>query len=86
MTEKRDELQSQIDQLKNLRKLMGLNRRQFSEKMDIPLRTLEEWEAGRRKMPEYLLRALTYYIRMNKYLEEKGIKEQVEEEVFGAEE
>lgn len=40
------------------------------------------WEAGRRKMPDYLLRALSYYIRMNRYLEENGLKKQVEVEVF----
>lgn len=86
MAERRAELQLQVDELMRLRKMIGLNRRQFSERMEIPLRTLEEWEAGRRKMPEYLLRTLSYYIRMNKYLEEKGLKKQVDEEVFYEEE
>lgn len=86
MAEQRAELQLQVDELKRLRKLIGLNRKQFSERMEIPLRTLEEWEAGRRKMPEYLLRTLSYYIRMNKYLEEKGLKEEVEEELYNEKE
>ena len=30
----------------------------------IPLRTIEEWEAGRRKMPEYVLRLLAYKIQL----------------------
>ena len=76
----------QVDEVKELRKLGGLNRKQFSERIEIPLRTLEEWEAGRRKMPEYLLRSLSYYVRMNKYLEEKGLKEKVEEELFNEKE
>ncbi len=40
--------------------------------MDIPLRTLEEWEAGRRKMPDYVLRLILYYSKMEKILDEKG--------------
>ena len=29
-----------------------MNRTEFSRYVDIPLRTLEEWEAGRRQMPD----------------------------------
>lgn len=82
MTEKREELQEQVDKLKEIRASLGLNRKAFSEYIGIPLRNLEEWEAGRRKMPEYLLRMLIYYIKMNQYLEENGIKEEVEREIF----
>ena len=32
-----------------LRAETGLNRKQFAEHFQIPLRTVEEWEAGRRK-------------------------------------
>lgn len=59
-----------------------MNRTVFSEYIGIPLRNLEEWEAGRRKMPEYLLRMLIYYIKMNQYLEENGIKEKIERKIF----
>jgi len=41
--------------------------------MGIPVRSLEEWEAGRRKMPEYLLRLITYYVRTQEYFKENGI-------------
>lgn len=41
--------------------------------MDIPLRTLEEWEAGRRKMPVYVLRLIVYYVKTQKVFCEKGI-------------
>ncbi|MCR5665603.1 MAG: helix-turn-helix domain-containing protein [Eubacterium sp.] len=47
-------MKNQIETLKNIRADLGLNRKQFSEYMDIPLRTLEEWEAGRRKMPDFV--------------------------------
>ncbi len=40
--------------LKSLRLAMGLNRVEFCEKFDIPYRTVSDWEAGRRKMPDYV--------------------------------
>ena len=73
MGDKKEELKEQIDMMKKLRQEVGMNRREFSEHMDIPLRTLEEWEAGRRKMPDYLLRLIAYKIRMERVLGEKGI-------------
>lgn len=82
MTEKREELQTQVDKLKEIRASLGMTRKAFSEYIKIPLRNLEEWEAGRRKMPEYLLNMMIYYIRMNQYLEENGMKEEIERKVF----
>ena len=67
MSEKRDDLKKQAEILKNSRERIGLNRKEFSEYMGIPVRSLEEWEAGRRKMPEYLLRLITYYVRTQEY-------------------
>ena len=86
MSENREELQEQVEKLKEIRATLGLNRKAFSEYIGIPLRNLEEWEAGRRKMPEYLLRMLIYYIKINQYLEEHGMKEEIEREVFDEQE
>ncbi|MBR3807276.1 MAG: helix-turn-helix domain-containing protein [Lachnospiraceae bacterium] len=74
MEDKKEELKYQIDAMRRIRKDAGMNRREFSEYMDIPLRTLEEWEAGRRKMPDYVLRLIAYQIRMEKFLSEKSIE------------
>lgn len=74
MSEKREDLNKQIETMKGIRSELGLNRKEFSEYMDIPLRTLEEWEAGRRKMPDYVLRLITYYARTEQLLKEKGIE------------
>ena len=57
-------MEQQIQEMKTLRELTGLNRTGFAKSQGIPLRTVEEWEAGRRKMPDYLLRLLSYKIRM----------------------
>ena len=73
MESKRKELQNQVDCLYELRRETGMTRKAFSEYMDIPLRNLEDWEAGRRKMPDYLLRLLAYYIRTEKVMAQKEV-------------
>lgn len=60
-----NENQKQRESLKNLRSIANLNQRQISEYYGIPLRTWEDWESGRRKMPEYLLRLLNYKIHLD---------------------
>ncbi len=69
-----EKVQAQIKQLKDLRELKGMNRREFSEYMGIPLRTMEEWEAGRRKMPDYVLRLITYRVKVEQVLDENKIE------------
>ena len=48
------------EEVKRLRNEMGLNRREFCDYFSIPYRTMVDWEAGKRKMPEYLLRLMEY--------------------------
>ena len=86
MSEQREELQVQVDKLKKIRADLGMTRKAFSEYIGIPLRNLEEWEAGRRKMPEYLLRMMTYYIKMSQYLEQNGMKEEIERKALDEQE
>jgi transcriptional regulator with XRE-family HTH domain len=50
-------------ELRELRKTKDMNLREFSEYFGIPLRTIEDWEAGRRKMPAYLLRLMIYRVK-----------------------
>jgi hypothetical protein len=40
-----------------------MSRKEFSEHTGIPVRTLEDWEAGRRTPPEYIPRLLAYQIK-----------------------
>ncbi len=72
MDKREEELQHQMEAMKKIRASTGMNRRQFSDYMGIPLRTLEEWESGRRKMPGYVLRLIAYQVEMEKYREEHG--------------
>ena len=40
--------------MKRIRELTGLSQAKFGKLYHIPTRTIEEWEAGRRKPPEYV--------------------------------
>jgi len=72
--DKKERIEKQIGTLKGIREMLDMNRTEFSRYMDIPLRTLEEWEAGRRQMPEYVLRLIAYYVKVQKLMKEKGIE------------
>lgn len=58
------------DYLVELRESTGMTRKEFCEYFEIPYRTVQDWELGNRKMPNYLLRLMEYKIRM-----EQGIKD-----------
>lgn len=45
--------------------MLGLNRKDFALEYGIPLRTIEDWEHGKRKMPSYLLRLLAYKVKID---------------------
>ena len=59
-------------EIKKLRESTGMNRKEFCECFNIPYRTVTEWERGTRNAPEYVLRLLAYYIRMENMVKEKG--------------
>lgn len=50
--------------------------------MGIPLRILEEWVAGRRQMPEYVLQLIAYYTKTQQLLEKNKIKLEVDKTAF----
>ena len=47
---------------KMIREQSGMNRKDFSVWLGIPYRTMQEWELGRRVMPEYVLRLIAYKV------------------------
>ncbi len=61
--------------MKKLREETGLSRKDFAENLGIPLRTIEDWEAGRRKPPEYIPRLIMYKLKYDKIMEGKHGKE-----------
>lgn len=46
-----------------MRNLLNVTRAEFSRLYSIPVRTLEDWESGRRKCPEYVLNLLERAVR-----------------------
>ncbi len=49
--------------IKELRGSTGMTRKDFSEHTGIPVRTLEDWEAGRRTPPEYIPGLIAYQLK-----------------------
>jgi transcriptional regulator with XRE-family HTH domain len=57
--------------IRDLRESTGMSRKEFSEHTGIPVRTLEDWEAGRRTPPEYIPRLLAYQIKFEDIFADK---------------
>ena len=53
-------------EVKNLREQMGMNRREFCEYFEIPYRTVQDWEAEKRELPEYVLKLMVYRAKLEK--------------------
>ena len=49
--------------IRELREQTGMTRKDFAVHMGIPLRTMEDWEAGRRRPPEYIPRLMSYQLK-----------------------
>ena len=54
-----------------LRESVGENRKEFSRRTGIPVRTLEDWEAGRRTPPEYIPRLIAYQLKYEELMNGK---------------
>lgn len=61
--------------IKELRIDSGMNMKDFSTYFRIPYRTYQDWEYGKREMPEYLLRLMAYKLKM------EGIVQSIPEEL-----
>lgn len=69
--------------IKALRESTGMNRKEFCEYFQIPYRTVTEWERDNRHAPEYVLRLLEYYIRMEKLVKKDVIENLNDETSIG---
>lgn len=57
--------------IKELRESTGMSRKEFSEHTGIPVRTLEDWEAGRRTPPDYIPRLISYQLKYEELIKGK---------------
>ena len=53
-------------EVRELRDRLGMIRREFSDYYGIPYRTVQDWEAEKRELPEYLLRLMIYRAEMER--------------------
>ena len=60
--------------IKRLREENGLSRKEFSIHTGIPVRTVEDWEAGRRTPPDYIPKLIAYQFKYEKIMMEQEKK------------
>ena len=48
-----------------IRKLTALNRAEFARKYNIPYRTIQDWELGKRECPQYVAELLEKAVRID---------------------
>lgn len=54
--------------IKELRSQMGITQTEFGNYFNIPMRTIQNWELGKRKCPEYLLELMIYKLKNEKLI------------------
>lgn len=54
--------------IKELRNKAGLTQKAFAQLLNIPQRTIEDWEGGRRQPSDYLLKFIGYYLQNEKII------------------
>lgn len=64
--------------IKQLRDSVKLGRKEFSEHIGIPVRTLEDWEAGRRTPPEYIPRLISYQLKYEELIRKLSVQDMVD--------
>ena len=56
---------------KEIRALLGVSRAEFSRRYKIPIRTLEDWDAGKREAPEWVWELLERVVKEDAKIEEE---------------
>lgn len=64
------------EKIRKIREQTGLSRKDFSIHVGIPLRTMKDWEAGRRRPPEYVPRLIEYQLKYEQLIEKTQSEEQ----------
>jgi DNA-binding transcriptional regulator YiaG len=65
----------EMNKIRKMRKDAGMTQKMFSEFFGIPVRTLQDWEAGVRKPPDYIVRLLPYKLMLEWDYENRRPKE-----------
>lgn len=62
-----------------------MSREEFSNHIGIPIRTLEDWEAGRRTPPEYVPRLIAYQLKYEELVQKSSNAADTEGHMAGEE-
>jgi DNA-binding transcriptional regulator YiaG len=65
----------EMNRIKKMRKDAGMTQKMFSDFFGIPVRTLQDWEAGVRTPPDYIVRLLPYKLMLEWDYDNKCPKE-----------
>lgn len=57
-----------MNKIKALRKSAQLTQKAFGELLNIPKRTVENWEAGTNEPPAYLVELIEYFLKNENYI------------------
>ena len=49
--------------IKELRTASGLSQAKFARLLDIPTRTIEDWESDRHSPPKYVIKLIEFYLK-----------------------
>lgn len=61
--------------IKELREKTGLSQSKFAEYLNISVRTVQYWEQGKRKPPEYVTELIEYKLRNEGMIKERSEKQ-----------
>ena len=64
MPGEKDQREEKQRELIEIRRLTGMNRKEFALEYDIPYQTITDWELGHRRVPKYFLRLLRYKVML----------------------
>ena len=69
--------------IKSIREILGISRAEFSRRYRIPVRTLEDWEWGKRTPPDYVIWLLERVVTEDKRRKEltEKINQLIEDEI-----
>jgi transcriptional regulator with XRE-family HTH domain len=67
-------------EIKEIRSMTGLNKKQFSERYNIPYRTIQGWELGERDCPAYVKELLEFKVSADIREQMQQVIEETEKE------
>lgn len=63
-----------IMEIREIRKILDFTQKQFSDYYGIPMRTIQHWESGDRKTPNYVKNIITENLRLKGLLKDEDNK------------